>query len=292
MNPRRGRDGRVPDVASIRVSGSSLIQELVKELAAVLLSAGLTPRSFDELSHAGFVQAAAEDSKLRNGKVNYSRVAARTGISRADVRRQLEDSSHARALHLTPVQRVIYGWNQDRRFSSSISGPRQLRISGDIKSFDRLAKKYAGDVPHRAVLQELQSRGFVEVRRDKIRLRASARRHEDSGPLLAVAPALIDALRLASAKPLDVHESVFRLVIPAESDLDLSFLRERCRSSAKSMLDGLKDSLARSPGKIRRKRRKTRTTLTLTILLAEHQQSRVATRRRPKDDRIKVTAED
>ena len=76
-----------------RLRDTSVLQELMRELAFILLARGMTPRDFSELSRLAFVQAAAARSKLRNGRVNHSRVAAQTGLTRADVKRLLDRST-------------------------------------------------------------------------------------------------------------------------------------------------------------------------------------------------------
>ena len=135
---------------------TSVLQELMRELAFILLARGMTPRDFSELSRLAFVQAAAARSKLRNGRVNHSRVAAQTGLTRADVKRLLDRSRHNRPIanHFTPVERVIDGWRHDRRYLTRGGNPKSIRISGPKDSFTVLAKKYAGDVPYRAVLNK------------------------------------------------------------------------------------------------------------------------------------------
>src|SRR5438046_10519716 len=106
----RTRD-RSANSSLVSVRGASVLQELLTELAFVLLPRGMTPKRFSELARSAFVQAAADMSKLRNGTVNHSRVAAQTGLSRADVTRLLTrnifDSVRP---DQTPGRRGISGW--------------------------------------------------------------------------------------------------------------------------------------------------------------------------------------
>src|SRR5260370_42304055 len=102
---------------SLSVRGASVLQELLTELALVLLPHGVTPKRFGELSRLAFVQVAADMSRLRNGKVNQSRVAAQTGLSRADVKRLLEtDLLGSVRPDQTPIRKGIGGWRTDGRF--------------------------------------------------------------------------------------------------------------------------------------------------------------------------------
>lgn len=244
-NQRRAK-ARGPRCAPLGRDTSSL-QELLGELAFILVSRGISLRGFSELSRSAFVQAAASHSRLQNGRVNYSRVAATTGLSRADVRRLLENHRTGALVvnQQTAVERVLNGWRHDTRFSRA-GKARLLKIVGSTKSFKSLAKKHGGDVPYRAVLTELQRIGAVTVDHDYVRLRPTRqlRQSHDLGSFSAALPALIDGLKIAAAtKKPDIATSIHRLLLPVRSDLDLAFVRERCISTVKTMLDGLSHSL-------------------------------------------------
>src|SRR5215469_16828936 len=101
---RRGK-GRPRPTA---IKGAAALQELITQLAFVLLPRGMTPKRFGELARSAFVHAAADMSRLRNGRVNYSRVAAQTGLSRADVGRLLKRNAIDFSLRgQSAVERVI-----------------------------------------------------------------------------------------------------------------------------------------------------------------------------------------
>ena len=268
---------RLSPLASLQPRGAFSLQALLRELAFVLLAHGMTPRSFGELSRSAFVQAAADHSKLRNGRVNHSRVAAQTGLTRADVKRLL--SRDLRDVPLAPgqtaVERVIDGWRSDRRFTSGPSNPRTLRISGAEPSFILLARKYAGDIPYRAVLDELLRIRAVDVHGDSVHLRkpSQLRRRHDLGFLTAIVPALIDGIRVASeGESTDAAASMHRLLIPVGSELDLAFVRERCKSTAKAMLDGLSHSLGT---KVNERRTNLGPSFAVTVFLTENRKKRI-----------------
>jgi hypothetical protein len=142
------------------------LQELLVELALTLVPRGVTPKAFGDLSRYAFARAAATISKPASGKINHSRVAALTGLTRADVRKLLrkDESMTASRRSQMPIERVVSGWRADRRFVDRQGNPRCLKISGASNSFALLTKLYGGDVPHRAVLDELDRIGAV--RRD------------------------------------------------------------------------------------------------------------------------------
>lgn len=276
MSQRRAK--QPPPLAPSR-RGTSNLQELLRELAFVLLPRGMTPKTFGELSRSAFVQAAADRSRLRNGRINHSRVAAQTGLTRADVKRLLnrDVSAEPFASAETPVEKVINGWRCDPQFSNGRGSPRLLSIAGKRPSFSALARKYAGDVPHRAVLDELRRMKAVLTSVEHVQLRAQAqlRIRHSFGFLSPVMPVLIDGLRIASEKlrP-DPSTSIQRLLIPINTDVDLAFVRERCRSTAKAMLDGLAYSLD-VQGKLKKRKRGASYSYAVTILLTESRTKKV-----------------
>ena len=266
----------------VSVRGAPVLQKLLTELAFVLLPRGMTPKRFGELARSAFVQAAANMSKLRNGKVNYSRIAAQTGLSRADVKRLLRSNVFDSVRpDQTPVRRVINGWRTDRKFANRDGSPKRLRISGSSMSFTSLVKKYGGDVPHRAVLDELRRIGAVSGDKDSVRLQPSHHRYQrhDFVFLSPVLPALVDGIRIASTKTSSgAASSIHRLSLPVTSEVDLAIVRDRCASSAKAMLDGLGHSLG-TQVTVPRRRRKSAYSFTITVLLADNQTKRTQSTR-------------
>jgi hypothetical protein len=257
--------------------GAAVLQHLFTELAFVLLPRGMTPKQFGELARLAFVRAAADISKLQNGRVNHSRVAALTGLTRADVKRLLKHGLFESSLRgQSALERVIDGWHTDHEFFTSAGHPKRLQIAGPRGSFVRLVSKYGGDVPHRAVLDELRRIGAVKEADGLVALQPShhLRWRHDFGFLSPVLPALVDGLRIASTTgSKDAASSIHRLSIPVETDLDLTIVRDRCTSSAQSMLHGLANSLG-TRVTVPRKKRRPGYSFAITILLAERRPSR------------------
>jgi hypothetical protein len=259
------------------VKGSTALEHLLTELALVLLPRGMTPKRFAALARSAFVQAASDMSKLRNGRVNHSRVAAQTGLTRADVKRLLKyNMSGSTNRGQTAVERVMDGWRADREFLNRGGSPGQLPISGARGSFARLVRKYGGDIPHRAVLDELRRIGGVIDVGGNVRLRESAdlRQRHDFAFLSPVLPVLVDGLKIVSKKTPYALQSIQRLSLPVETDVDLAIVRDRCTSSAQALLEGLADSLrtqvARPP-----RGRPPAFSFTVTILLAENREKKI-----------------
>jgi len=172
---RVGRKRRFSDLGSIVQSDEASLKEVLFQLATVLLPLGVTPRTLSNLSSEAFVHAAAATAKLRNGKINQSRVSAQTGLTRAHVRQILSGNNrHSRVVRgRTPIELATNGWRSDRAFTGASGQPKPLPITGSKGSFVALARKYARDVPHRALLCELERVGMVIVSNGRVRLESS-----------------------------------------------------------------------------------------------------------------------
>lgn len=264
---------RPPQLRPSTVRGAAALQELLTELALVLLPRGMTPKRFGELARSAFVLAAADMSKLQNGRVNHSRIAAQTGLTRADVKRLLKGNVFASTRQgQTAVERVINGWCKDQEFVTRRGHPRRLPISSARRSFAQLVRKYGGDVPHRAVLDELRRIGAVNEIDGTVLLQGSRhlRQRHNFAFLSPVLPALVDGLRIASKKRRRFNKpsSIQRLTLSPETDVDLAIVRDRCTLSAQAMLDGLAHSLRQVT--VPRRARKPAYTFSVTVLLSEN----------------------
>ena len=235
----------------------------------------MSPKWFSELARSAFVQAAADIARLRNGRVNHSRVAAQTGLTRADVKRLLKQNAfQSRKRGQTAVERVMDGWLADPEFALRTGQAKKLKIAGHRGSFAHLVKKYGGDVPHRAVLDELRRIAAVTDSDGAVQLRRSLqlRQRNNFAFLSPVIPVLVDALRLASKRDcFGAGSSIQTLSIPAETELDLAFVRDRCNSSALSMLDGLAHSL--SAGR-KMRRGSSMHSISVTVLVVDNEPTR------------------
>src|SRR5690348_6014998 len=93
------------------------LHAMLTELAEPLMRAGITPRLFGDLAAHAFVKAACKASAFRNGRINQSRVAVLTGLSRAEVRNLMRGSRGAKPRFQSRTQRVIDGWLSDPVYS-------------------------------------------------------------------------------------------------------------------------------------------------------------------------------
>lgn len=156
-----------PNLASVH--GYAALEKALLGQARELMKHGLTPKVFARVALRAFALAAAETSRLRNGRVNNSRVAARTGLSRSVVREALRpDFLKSITSSLAPIDSVLQGWFLDRRFIDDKGLPKTLAIVGSRASFKSLAKLYAGELPYRAILDEMKSLGLAVTEQNSV----------------------------------------------------------------------------------------------------------------------------
>jgi hypothetical protein len=269
--------------------GFVALQELLREFASALLPRGMTPKLFGELARSAFVDAAAEKSRLQNGRVNHSRVAAQTGLSRADVKRLLHLPAPERISDQSPVQRVLNGWRRDGLFTDRNGHAKRLTISGHRPTFKRLAEKYAGDVPYRAVLDELHDMGAVALTSRYVALRGSQvlRRRNDFSFLSPLAAPLKDGLGIVSATTkAGAFPLIQRLNLPAATDVDLSIVKARCIERVTSMLEGLGHSISDTVTLPTKRTNAAAYSFTVTVLLAENRAKKPSHPRNRRGERV------
>lgn len=271
---RRFQLSRQDGVLRLQNGQSADLEQLLVELALVLLPRGITPKTFSKLARGAFIRAAAERSRLRNGRINRSKVAALTGLTRREVKRALDSSETRPAWHRStqvPCDRVIQGWLTDRRFTTKQGRPKMLATSGAVSSFQKLVKDYGGDISPRAVLEQLEQSRVVRSVGRRVALRATKMSSPKvrMGDIARIIPALIDGLRIASVESTSASgPMLYRLRLPASSELELALIRDRCASGVQSLLHGLDASL-KYPIAIPGSKRRPLHALNLTVILAD-----------------------
>jgi len=159
---------------------SAVVASLLRPLVRLLLRNGMSFKAFSEVARHVFVEVGMRDMALPGKKQTVSRVSIITGLSRKEVQRQLAartQTDDGRESHerYNRAARVIAGWVRDGEFADSSGNPRALKNAGADSSFARLVKRYSGDVPPRAVLDELLNVGAVERgEQDEVKLLARA----------------------------------------------------------------------------------------------------------------------
>jgi hypothetical protein len=246
------------------------LQRLLHELAVPLLGAGVTPRHFADIAASAFVKAACKASTLRNGRVNQSRVAVLTGLTRAEVRRVLSGSTVASSRKQPRTMRVLEGWQSDRRYQDKKGRPLSLRLSGARMSFESLVKKYAGDVPHHAVLAELRRLKVIREPNQHVELRGSGA-YSSAALLKALSsllPLISDSFNSPSVSTPQVPLTIRHLTLKALDTRDLLVMHERAVTGATAFLNGLDRSLG-SPTTPRRLSEQTKHQVRISVLVRQ-----------------------
>jgi hypothetical protein len=134
-------------------------RHLLRPLVRVLIRNGVAFGEYVEATKQVFVASAREDFTLPNKKMSGSRVAILTGLTRKDVKRLMEllDSGLDQDTgHVHRAARVLEGWHKDPDFTGPYGIPVELVFEGSPISFSELVRKYSGDMPARAMLEELK----------------------------------------------------------------------------------------------------------------------------------------
>jgi hypothetical protein len=166
------------------------VLRIMRALARVLIRHGLPMPAFAELAKRAYVDVALQDFAIPGRKPSLSRASLLTGLTRKDVQRLVAEREAG--VGATPrtdnrAARVVSGWVRDAAFNDGRGAPLELPFDGASPSFSELVRAHGGDVPPRAVLDELLSTGSV-VRTDTGRLVLVAR---------AYIPRANDAAKLA-----------------------------------------------------------------------------------------------
>jgi hypothetical protein len=118
---------------------------------------------FIATAKSAFVEAAADQIRSRGDRPSAARIAVVTGLARAEVAKiRKRRDTIARPYAEQRTERVMHGWFTDSRYVDASGNPRALSMTGP-GSFDELVRNYSGDIPRRAVLEELIAGGMAEI---------------------------------------------------------------------------------------------------------------------------------
>jgi hypothetical protein len=147
------------------------LARVLRPFLALWLKHGLSFQAFEEMARWVMVDIASKDFSLKEKRPSDSRISVITGLTRHQVR-------HYRSIELeeSPVQaktnratRVLTGWLTDPNFLDN-GQPISLKLDGLGRHFQELTQAHAGDVPHKAILDELVALKSVEVEGNVVRL--------------------------------------------------------------------------------------------------------------------------
>lgn len=148
---------------------SAAALKILRALVRVLLRYGMPFEGFTELAKRVYIETASKDFAIHGRKQSISRISTLTGIYRREVSRILElpaiNDADITARH-NRAARVIGGWLHDPEYSDADGHARTLTLTGDTPNFTHLVRKYSGDIPTRAILDELTRVGAVNQDKD------------------------------------------------------------------------------------------------------------------------------
>ncbi|MDH5626263.1 MAG: DUF6502 family protein [Nitrospira sp.] len=155
---------------------SAATRKLLVPLVRIFLRNGKAAKSLYDLVKQVYVDLAKEEFGIGEKQATVSRIAILTGLTRKEVQALLahptNDDGSAEGEY-NRAARVIAGWLRDSKFSDGRGHPTPLPLEGKRGSFAALVKLYSGDIPVRAMLDELLHVGAVERLKDgRICLRA------------------------------------------------------------------------------------------------------------------------
>lgn len=165
-----------------------LVVRILRPIARVALRHGMSSIEFEEIARWVFVDTALRDpafSLSGRNKQFKSRAAILTGLSRKEVMRlsrQPPPGEQGEVLCRNRAARVLAGW-MSPPYADGRGRPRVLSLKDGNDSFMHLVKSCGGDVPYRAILDELLESGVVErVNGKGLRVKPGARGYPRSSP--------------------------------------------------------------------------------------------------------------
>jgi Family of unknown function (DUF6502) len=135
------------------------VRRVLAALFRVLLRHGFSYTAFDALARRLYVDVAMGEFGIPGKKPSVSRASILSGLTRKEVQRVLEEAAGERAApdssRHNRAGRVLAAWARDPDFLDADGHPRTLALQDEPGSFAELVRRHSGDMPVRAVLDEL-----------------------------------------------------------------------------------------------------------------------------------------
>lgn len=143
------------------------VARVLEALFRVLLRHGYSYTAFDETARRLYVDLALREFGIPGKKPSVSRASILSGLTRKEVQRLVEEaeaapgarSAAAAPEHHNRAGRVLAAWARERDFMDAQGRPRRLPLHEGEGSFPDLVRRFSGDMPVRAVLDELERVG-------------------------------------------------------------------------------------------------------------------------------------
>jgi len=137
----------------------------MRPFVRMLLRYGVSYADFASILRKLYVDVAEREFQIKGRKQSHARIAILTGLTRREVKKVIEEPGveSGPAFKLNRAVWALSGWLRDQNFLDADGQPRPLSITdAGPGTFQALIKQYSGDVPFRAILDELLRSGAVE----------------------------------------------------------------------------------------------------------------------------------
>lgn len=150
---------------------ASAAVRIFRPLVRIMLRHNVSYKTCAEWLRWCYADVASREFTVPGRKQSNSRVAVLTGLTRVDVGHLLKMPAPDKVHQEEQYHRaglVLSGWVNDPDFRDADGEPLALPFeNGDGPSFSELVNRFSGGTPPRAVLDELELSGAVEVRSDR-----------------------------------------------------------------------------------------------------------------------------
>lgn len=139
---------------------------IVKPLVRILHRKGIAVGELHQMFKQIYVEVSEEALLATGERPTTSRIAIATGLTRKEVA-QLRligaEGGHVPTPSYNRGARVMTGWLHDAEFLNAVGQPANLPLHGETGSFAALVSRYSGDMPYRAMFQEMERVGAVQL---------------------------------------------------------------------------------------------------------------------------------
>ncbi len=169
------------------------LRMMLKPVVKLLVSQGVTHGDFSEVAKDVYVDVAVSEFD-KSSKINQSRIAILTGLTRKEVKNVIDRAMTAEPLskNYSRPSRVLAGWHSDPKYIGPYGVPLELPYESSIEgvpTFTALVKTYSGDMAPKQMLKELVRIGAV-VELENLNYKAARREFVPD----ALSPELLERL--------------------------------------------------------------------------------------------------
>ena len=233
------------------------VRMMLKPLVKLLINQGVTHGDFTEVCKDVYVEMAIRHY-MQGERINQSRVAVLTGLTRKEVKNVLvrASSSEVESKGFSRPSKVLMGWYSDPVYQGPYGVPLVLPYDSngeDSPSFKTLVKTYGADMAPRQMFEVLLASGAI-AEPDPGLVKAVRRSFEPTG----LSPELIERFGIIShnffltaagnIEKKSQGGALLERVVSASrrwTDDELSELQELCKNSGQELLEYVDNWIAK-----------------------------------------------